>query len=283
LGDGPGSDSIDVFTFLDFRAFLQAAYAARKARGLSHRWLARRSGIRSPSFLLNAIQGKRNLAPSTAARVARALGLDGDAANYLVALVAFNQARDPAGRDAAYRLLKKFRRFRDVQALDLASDAYHSHWYIPVVRELAATATFHEDAEWISRVLRPRISIREARHALATLEKLGLLERDAAGSLRSTHREVTTELETRSVQIASFHRAMMQRASEAIDDIPRAERDVSSITLGVNAQGLTALKRRIQELRRELIEEFGADRSAVQIVQVNFQLFPLTRNFEEEK
>jgi uncharacterized protein (TIGR02147 family) len=227
------------------------------------------------------IDGERNLATATAVRVARALGLSGDAADYFVALVAFNQGREPTERQAAYRRMQRFRRFREVQGPDLASDAYHSHWYIPAIRELASTPSFREDAGWIARVLKPTISRREAESGLAVLVDLGLLARDKKGSLKPVHRQVATEPETRSLHVAKFHRSMMARASEAIDEIPRPERDISSITLAVDGAGLAALKARFQEIRRELLDEFASDRQGVQVVQVNFQLFPLSERLDE--
>jgi uncharacterized protein (TIGR02147 family) len=93
---------------------------------------------------------------------------------------------------------------------------------------------------------------------------------------------VDTELEPNSDQIANFHRTMIARASQAISDVPRPERDISSITLSVDAAGLAAMKKRIQEVRRELLDEFDAGKSGVQVVQVNLQLFPLSKRIDEE-
>ena len=75
---------------------------------------------------------------------------------------------------------------------------------------------------------------------------------------------------------------MIARAAQALTDIPRPERDISSITLTVDAAGIASLKRRIQEIRRELLDEFDAGHTGVQVVQVNFQLFPLSGRIDEE-
>ena len=128
----------------------------------------------------------------------------------------------------------------------------------------------------------PPILVREAKQALATLEQLGLLRRDDAGELRTPHQQVDTGLEPNSDHIANFHRAMIARASQALADVPRPDRDISSITLSIDSTGLVGMKRRIQEIRRELLDEFDAGKSGVQVVQVNFQLFPLSKRFDEE-
>jgi hypothetical protein len=53
--------------------------------------------------------------------------------------------------------------------------------------------------------------------------------------------------------------------------------------LCVDGTGLSALKQRIQQIRRELLDEFDAGSSGAQVVQVNFQVFPLSRRLTEEK
>ena len=276
------SDSRSIFSYGDYRTYLKDVYTDRKQRGLSHRGLARRAGLSSPSFLKAVMDGHKNLAPATARRVALALGLAGDAAEYFRLLVVLNQTIDPSERRAVQVSLGRLRRYQDVQALAQASDAYHRHWYLPAIRELSLTNVFRADPKWIARVLTPNILVREAKLALATLEQLGLLRPDESGQLRAVHQQVGTELEPNSDQIANFHRGMIARASQALSDVPRPERDISSITLSVDAAGLAAMKRRIQKIRRELLDEFDAGKSGVQVVQVNFQLFPLSKRIDEE-
>jgi uncharacterized protein (TIGR02147 family) len=277
-GDGAGN----VFAYTDYRLYLRDVYAERRRRGLSYRGLARRAGLSSPSFLKAVMEGHKNLAVATAKRVALAVGLTGDAVEYFGWLVVANQTDDISERRRAQVSLGRLRRYQDVQSLAEARDAYHRHWYLPAIRELSLTGRFRPDPAWIARVLVPKIPVREAKRALTTLEALGLLRRDEAGSLRAAQQQVSTELEPRSEQIAEFHRVMIARASEALSDVPRPERDISSVTLTVDATGLAAMKRRIQELRRELLDEFDAGKTGVQVVQVNFQLFALSIRVDEE-
>ncbi|HVU05119.1 MAG TPA: TIGR02147 family protein [Polyangiaceae bacterium] len=275
-------DPPPVFTYEDYRAYLRDVYAHRKGRGLSHRGLARRAKLGSPSFLKAVMDGQKNLARATAARVASALGLAGDAAEYFSLLVVANQTTDAAERRSFRARLGRLRRYQDVRALSDARDAYHRHWYLPAIRELASTNGFRADPRWIARVLRPSISMRQAKEALSTLADLGLLRADESGVLCAVDREVTTELEPNSEQIAEYHRSMILGALRAVADVPRPERDISSITLSVDATGFAAMKRRMQEIRRELLDEFDAGKSGVQVVQVNFQLFPLSRRIDDE-
>lgn len=269
---------VSVFDYLDHRAFLRDYYRERKAtRGLSFRGFSRRAGLRSPNYLKLVIDGERNLSDEMAERFAKALGLTGDSAAYFTTLVRFAQASSTKERSEAYGKLTGFRRYRSARPLAAAEALYHSTWYLPAVRELAARADFREDPRWIGGMLWPSIPPADAQRALETLLTLGLLVRNAKGRIEQAEPLVSTGPEVRSVHIASYHRAMLERAGGAIDDVPRELRDISSLTLCLGADGLRRLKERVQNFRRELLELSGLETDPTQVVQLNFQLFPLSR------
>jgi uncharacterized protein (TIGR02147 family) len=267
---------VDVFRYLDYRAFLADFYRAKKRRGFSYRAFSRDAELGAPNYLKLVITGQRNLTGPMAARFAAACGLTGDAAEYFARLVDFNQAKSAGARNAAYERLAVFRRYRHAQKLDLAHAEYHSTWYLPAIRELCASPDFREDPEWLAAVLRPPIKPLEAKQALALLLHLGLLERDERGRLRQTSAVVATGAETRGMHLRNYHAQMMERAAAAIELVPQKERDISSLTLCLGPDGLQRFKLRIQEFQRELLELAERETERSQAVQVNFQLFPLS-------
>jgi uncharacterized protein (TIGR02147 family) len=267
---------IDVFRYLDYRVFLADLYRAKKSRGFSYRAFSRAAGLGAPNYLKLVIAGKRNLTRSMAVRFAEACSLHGEAAEYFVRLVEFNQAKTNDERNAHYQRLGVFRRYRQAQKLELAHAAYHSTWYLPAIRELCASPAFREDPHWLASVLRPQIKPNEAKQALELLLELGLIERNAAGRLQQTNSVVSTGPQTRSMNIRNYHVEMLRRASEAIELVPAKERDISSLTLCLSASGLERFKARIAEFQRELIELAEQETERSQAVQVNFQLFPLS-------
>ena len=212
-----------------------------------------------------------------AERFAHACGLDADASRYFVHLVAFNQAKTSPERAQHYGKLTSFQSYRQAHKLEIAHAAYYSDWYMPAIRELAASRDFKADPEWIADHLVPNITPLQATRALETLIELGLLVRDAAGRLVQADALLSTGAETRGLHIAAFHRAMTQRAIESIDLVPAQERDISSLTLCLSRGGLTAFKERVQRFRRALLELSALESDPAQVVQINFQLFPLSR------
>ncbi len=275
---------IDVFDYLDYRAYLRDVYVAKKsAHGtFSFRAFSRRAGLRSPNHLKRVTDGERNLTGEMAIRYARALDLVGDAASYFLDLVAFNQAKTSAERNAAYERLTGFRDYRRAHKLDLAHAAYHSTWYLPAIREMATRPDFEASAAWVAKRLLPPIPSADAERALATLLELRLLVKGTDGRVRPGEAVVTTGAETMGLHIGNYHRAMMERAAAAIDLVEAPLRDISSLTFCVGDDGLRRIKARIQRFRQELVMLATQEQEGEQVVQLNMQLFPLTTRRGDE-
>jgi uncharacterized protein (TIGR02147 family) len=274
--------NIDVFEYRDYRVFLRDTYDHRKKSeyGFSYRAFAKRAGLGGPNYLKLVSDGQRNLTSEMAGRFAEALGLSGEAASYFCDLVLFNQASSAGERERSYRRLQGYRRYRAAFRLDAAHAAYHKEWYIPAIRELCACQGFQEDPKWIARALVPSISARQAAQALQVLEQLGLLVRDATGRLVQ-HEPLVTTGDTGPLghHIATFHRAMLARAGDALDTVPREEREVAALTLSLNGEQALDFKQRLYELRQELLQAAAAAGASPpdRVVQINFQMFPLSR------
>jgi uncharacterized protein (TIGR02147 family) len=268
--------AVDVFRYADYRAFLRAYYEHRKRqKRISLRAFSRRVGLRSPNYLKLVMDGQRNLTPELALRFAEACGLRGEAVEYFCALVLFNQAKSNQQRELHYRRLRGFRRYRDLQRLDVAQDAYHSQWYIPAIRELTARADFSEDPKWLARTLLPAVAPSQARKALAILCELGLLVRDESGRLRQAEALVGTAPGPLGHHVVRFHRTMMRLAAESLDRVPRDEREIASVTLCISQAQMLELKADIEQFEQQLLQRYGSEQ-AERVVQVNLQMFPLS-------
>jgi uncharacterized protein (TIGR02147 family) len=272
-------DAPNVFRYLDARRYLADYYAFKKAsgRGFSYRAFSRRAGLGSPNYLKLVIDGDRNLTPEMAVRFAGACGLVDKAATYFIDLVAFTQASQTDEKAARYERLIRFREHREVHKIDVAFGQYHSHWYIPAIRELAFRADFQADSAWIAPRLLPRIKESEAREALALLLDLALLTQ-TDGRWHPAEALVTTGAEVRGLHYMQYHRTMIGRALTALDERPPADRDISSVTLCLDKDGIRRLKERIRAFRQELLQMSADEKHPERVVQVNFQLFPLTQD-----
>lgn len=273
---------IDVFRYRDYRDFLSAFYAHKKQSGLSYRGFSRAAGIGAPNYLKLVIEGKRNLSPQMAERFARACRLNTEATEYFKNLVAFSQAKRDDERNELHERLSKFARFRSSQRLDLAQKEYHASWYIPAIRELVACPGFREDTAWIAATLMPSITERQAAQALDVLLQLGLLERDGSGRLAQVSRAVSTGPQPSGRYLRNYHAQMMDRAVQAMHDMGPDERYVSALTLSASPATVREVRRRVTEFRSELAALCDADPAPGRILQLNLQLFPLSRDFADD-
>lgn len=274
-----------VYDYLDYRAFLRAYYEAKKGndRGFSFRVFSRLAGVKASNHLKLVMDGKRGLPEATARRYAQAMGLHGDEMEYFCDLARFNQAVSPSERSALYRRLTGFRGYRDVQRLELEHAAYHANWYIPAIRELAARPGFVDDPAWIAAELMPPISKAEAKRALTTLFSLGLLHKQPDGTVTQAEAVAATAPETVGVHVANYHRAMLELAAQSIDRFEPGEREISSLTMCVGPDDVARLKRHIQRFEDELIAFATEVKHGNRVVQLNFQLFPLSRRTTDDE
>lgn len=272
-------DPVVVYDYLDVRAYLRDLYAHRKARtrGWSFRAFSRRAGLGSPNHLKRVMDGERDLTAEMAVRYAEALGLDGPAAAYFCDLAAFARATTSAEKNAAYQRLATSRGYRRAQRLEMAQAAYHGHWWVPAIRELALRADFRADPAWIAEQLLPAIRPAEAAEAIDVLVALGMLAVDPDGRARVGTTVLTTGPETRGLHIGNYHRSMLERAAASIDLVPARERDISSLTFCVGPGRLQEIKERVRQFRKELMALAAEETAGDQVIQLNFQLFPLSR------
>jgi uncharacterized protein (TIGR02147 family) len=235
----------------------------------------------SPNFLKLVMDGKRNLGATSVDQFARALELGTRETEFFRELVAFNQASSAADQNQHFERLGKYRKHRRVHKLDRGMFNYLSHWYFPAIRELVNCEGFQDDPAWIAAHILPKISAVQAQEALDVLLELGLLVRDAQGTIQQGKALISTGPEVRSLAVGNFHRQMMERGASSIETIAREEREVSGVTVALSAEGFALFKQKIHKLRAELLELSARETSARRVVQFNFQAFPLASVDEE--
>lgn len=167
-----------IFGYEDFRRFLKDRFAAEKRANpaFSYGVLAQRAGIPSRSHLKLVINGKRNLTPDYLKRYAKGFRLAPEEMECLHHLVEWNQARDPAAREAARKAHRIWLMNRGGWWADGAErDEFMASWANYLVLGLSRVKGFRANPAWIRRRLEGRISTAEARAALRFLQEKGHL------------------------------------------------------------------------------------------------------------
>jgi uncharacterized protein (TIGR02147 family) len=274
----------NIFEYVDYREYLRDYYTAGKAHvpKFSYRYLAREAGFSSPNFFKLVMDGDRNLSSDSIDKFAKALKLDREGKRFFADLVAFEQAEDVHERNEAFERVAASRRFRQARRIDSTMFEYLSHWYHPAIRELAALDEFRRDAEWISAKLSPSVSVDKVEASLDLLFGMGLLVEDEDGAISRGDPSLTTGHEVGSLAIGNYHRQMLQRAADSIEDVPRQMRNINAVTVCINPERVPEIKERIQAFRETLIDFCDRDEDPQTVFQINFQLFPLSGVPNEE-
>src|SRR5690606_15041797 len=126
----------------------------------------------------------------------------------------------------------------------------------------------------------------EAAYALDLLEQAGLVVRDEKKKPKQAETKLITPPEVTSLAVRNFHRAMIERATDASEAPPKEERNLTTLTFSLPQEHYKEFCQRIWEFERELadrVEEIAEREEGVpgDVFQLNVQLFPLTRKKEE--
>lgn len=283
----------DVARFTDYRAFLREMVKFLRAvrPGFSFRSFARRAGFASPNYLKLVTDGLRNLAPESVDKFARGLGLNKREQEIFRILVLIANARSDDERNALFVRLRERIGADEVTRLRDDQFAVYEVWWALVIRDMAQLPDFQLDARWIGRRLRPRVRPAQVQRALDLLMRLGLLVRDEEGKVRTSERTISTGPEVQSLAVRNYHRSVLELAGNALDEIPREERNVTSVTVLLSEDGYAEAVGEIAKLRRRLLEisdtrlgeAAGASEAECEVHTAVFALLPVTQAVRERR
>jgi len=268
-----------IFDFLDYRTWLRDAFAAQKRtdRTFGYRKIAPALGLKSPGHITWILQGKRNLTSKSAQSLCDVFHMGPSELQWLELLIAHNDCHEPLER------LRLFKRIAGGlhgkrRILEQAQAAYWSHWQFPVIRELAAIApelTLDPDA--LGKRVWPAISRKEAEQALHTLEHIGLLARQPNGTLARKDKVLSAGDDWTAEAVRSFQASLLVLAQQALAEIPKENRDISTVTFSVSKKTLAAIQKRAREFRQEVIALARTDREPEGVYHLALQLFPASK------
>lgn len=274
----PAETGPDLLQYSNYRVYLKDYYEFKKKTSVafSLRFFAEKAGLSSHAHLKLVIDGKRNITKSTVTKLTIGLGLDSRRAQYFENLVFFNQATDDKEKQLYYEKLLKSSPHSRFRKLEESQFRIFREWYHSVIREMCTLKGFRGQPEWIAQHLAGGVSAPQAAESLRLLVELGLLSRTANG-FKQQNALLTTDDEVAGMLVKQYHAHMIGLGIAAMDEVPAAERDISALTFGVRKKDFPALKKQLQLMRKELLDFSVEAGEAEEVVQVNIQLFPITR------
>lgn len=273
-----------IFESLDYRMLLKEMIAERQKQDawFSYRWISSKIGVASSGFLSLVINGKRNISIDNAARLCGVLKMTKRESEYFITLVQFNQAVNTPERTLAFETLKKLRP-SSVQSAIIDQQDYYSHWYNAVVRELLVIVGNTKNAgKIISEKLIPKVSKSDVDSSIALLERLGFVRKTQEDTYEHTNPLLTSSgSKIDGTVLRKYHNEMITLAEKALHCVNKDERDVSTVTLSTDSDGVELIKKRIEQCRADIMKIAEETIKSDRVIQLNVQLFPLCKRLGE--
>jgi uncharacterized protein (TIGR02147 family) len=270
---------VNIFEFTDFRDYLKAYFEDRKKVDpkFSHRWLAGRLDLSTSNFIMLVMQGKRNLTLGLRLKISEVFKHSRKEAEYFENMVNFIQAKNGKEKDLYFSRMTALRKNVKVDKIKEWQYEYYSNWYNPVVRELVLSHGFDGDPAGLCKLLQPSITPKQAKRSIDLLLKLGMIKK-AGTHYQQTATIIATDAEVNSLAVVNFHRAMGNLAVESLDRIQKDERNITSTTIYITADMFDAVRKKIDDFRQELLTLADSVKQGERVYQLNFQLFPVSKN-----
>jgi uncharacterized protein (TIGR02147 family) len=263
---------ISPFHYTDYRKFLGDFF---KEIAVSYQDVCAQTGIKSRGHLSLILNGKVNISDAQTRKFAHYCRLKKRETDFFTTMVRFNQEKNA---EPKIRLFEELISFRESSLYRVKPHLYkyYDKWYHSVLRALLEFIDVKDDVKSIAKMVIPAIRPDQARNSLKLLAELGLIAPDANGHWRLTRKSIDTGSTETSVMINNFVLSMLDRAREAMNRFPREQRVYSCVTLGVNKEGYDELLAELREFRRKSAE-IAQKHPADHVVQVNFQMFPVSK------
>jgi len=267
-----------IFDYFDYREFLRDHYNFNKNSHhfFSFRYISGKTGL-DASFYVKVLNKQKHIADKAIPTLIKFLQLNKIEGEYFTFLVKFNKAKQHEQEMYYFEKLIALRK-PSAMKLDKEMFEYFSSWWNIALRELINIEPTVTDAKELASRLLPEITPVQARRSIALLEKLGIVTQGENGTLRLANDFVTTDGTVQSMAVRAFQKEMIRLAGEAIDRVPKKDRDISSLTISTSRECLELIREKLAEIRREIMELVRREEKTEEVYQLNFQIFPLTQN-----
>ena len=241
------------------RALLESEFMARRQRNSGYSLRAFAKFLDLPSGRLSQLLSeKRRFTPKLTQKIAARLNLDPEKTDKLLHAV----APQKSAPGATYQPI----------AMDeflVISDPVHFS-LLSLLELDKFTGTPKAAADRLG------ISVVEARGALKRLKRVGLVEESAGIFVLSRQEARATSSDVNFAALRECHKRLLAESAELIDAVPIQLRDISSITMAIDAKKIPEAKKRIRDFRRSMSEFLESGRKE-EVYRINIQLVPVTR------
>ena len=174
---------LNIFTYTDYRTFLQDFYTDQKhlSRSFSYQIFAKNAGFSTNSYLIDIIHSRKALSKASIYDVAKAMKLKKKETEFFVELVHFAHAKTHKEREYHFQRIKTFAGKTNKRIVGIDQYDFYSKWYHTVIRELVVMKGFNGDMKQLAKKCNPPITPKQAKDSVKLLLDLKMIERQASG------------------------------------------------------------------------------------------------------
>ena len=261
----------------DYRDFLKSYYDKRKEEMpfYSYRMMGDKLGLDS-SYLYRVLQKKQHLPAHALPAAKDILDLSGRSAEYFDLLYSAAVSKDKGKRE---ELMAKALALRDVDRhnLEAAELKLLRNWWIPAVRAYLELNGGVVNIKQIARDICPPISEAQAEEAIEILKEVGLVKKLASGKLALTDAHLTVGGPEKASAVREFQKQVLSLASDALENVPVTERNISTLTLSVDQSCFEDLGDMLREFRRLVQKRVDEAKSPDRVMQLSMAFYPVAR------
>lgn len=256
-----------IYDFQSTRDFLQSEFdqRVRVNSRYSLRGFAGFLGL-NPAELSQVFKGSRNLSLTSAHKVVNAFGFNNEEARYFLWLLQRDKGKQ-------FGLDLSFVETKQKSQLPEKSFAEISQWYHFAILSLIDTKGFEWSSNYVARRL--GLTLSEAGLAMRDLQRLGLIKVESKKA-KSTKKSVQIGGQIPSSAIKSYHKQMIQKSIEALENTPLHLREYQSVGLALKEEDLAPLKTELDEFTDKIMGKYHKP-EAKSVYQIQISVFPLTK------
>lgn len=271
----PQSARPDVFLFEDFRAFLREYFQWLQTSdpGLSHRKLAKAAGYANPGYFNDIVNARRKVGAAGLERYARALALNHGETEFLVCLLAFQEAEDDITREVAYDAVLRRRNRRFFKRLGHNQSKYYIDFNYPLIRAAIEVCDFRGDYKVLGDFLHPNMSADSVKRYVRDLCEWGMVEQSKDGRYQVAHSYIEPPSGQRFAMSKMFQ-AWQSQTATVLGAMSPQKVHVSTAIVTVSEGTYKAIQRHIGKFRDEILGMVKEDQGADRVASFSIQLLP---------
>jgi uncharacterized protein (TIGR02147 family) len=271
----------DLFTYTDFRVYLQYYYEEKKRNNVhfSFQYLTQRAGFTNRGFLFNIIYGKKYLSKPNTAKLSKALNHTKEEAEYFENIVAAAQTKKEEVREYYLQKAQQIHNVTEAATRLIRKDQeeFYAKWHHSAIRALVDQYSFNGDYASLGRKLSPSITAAQAKRSILLLERLGLITKEEDGNYRITDKRIKAGDEISQTVKDRFHRECIALALKKVNDHTPVTHILSSITLGISQKTYEKIRKETRIFKDKIKELAENDKQADRVYQYQLMFYPLTR------